>query len=279
MARSSFLRTALFTYLTLFFLWQIMPLLVSAGAAFNDTRFPGIVPWRGTTSRWFVDMWNDGRLWHSVWNTAWVALAVTAVSIPIGTAGAILLSNVAGRGRALLYGVMIAPFLTPEAVTGISTLVFWTGLGLPAGLHLSVLGQASGTATFVMLLVLARLQNFDPSLEEAALDLGASHAQVIRQILMPHILPAVIGSAVMSILLSIQNYNVTLFTRGNSETLMVYIGLLAKTGVTPKINALAFTMMSFAVIGAVGYEIWRRRQVRQAASEARSAKLAAASEN
>lgn len=264
MTRKSIGLTAIYLYIFLFFAWQILPLLLSGLAAFNDTRFPSVVPWRGTTGKWFVVMGNDTRLWLSAFNSLWVAVAVTVISVPVGAAGAIMLSSMAGRRRALLYGIMIAPFLTPEAVTGISTLVFWTGVGVPAGLHLSVLGQAGGTATFAMLLVLARLQAFDPVLEEAALDLGASHSHVVRHILVPHIMPAVAGSAVLSLLLSLQNFNVTLFTRGSSETLMIYVGMMAKTGVTPEINALAFSMLIACMLGAAIYEIRRRRRMRDA---------------
>lgn len=279
MQKTNLASRLLYFYVFLFFLWQISPLVISGVAAWNDARFPSVMPWRGFTLRWFVEMIEDERLWSSVLNTLWVAVAVMVVSVPIGAAGGILLSGMKGRKRGILFAVLLAPLLTPETVVGISTLVFWTELGAAPGLHLSVLGQASGNCTFVMLLVLARLQSFDQSLEEAALDLGATHGKAIRHVLIPHITPALIGGGVMSMLLSMQNYNVTLFTRGSSETLMIYIGMLAKTGVTPKINALAFSMLTLVVIGAVIFEIRRMRRIRADREDMRLAAAAAAADD
>ena len=116
---------------------------------------------------------------------------------------------------------------------------------MPArGLHLSVLGQVSYIAAFVMLLVLARLQSFDPGLEEAALDLGASHAQVMRRILIPHLYPAIGAGAAISFFQSVENFNVTLFTRGGADTLTVYVFSKVRSGITPTINALALILIS-----------------------------------
>ena len=94
-----------------------------------------------------------------------------------------------------------------------------------------------------MLLVLARLQSFDPALEEAALDLGASHAQVMRRILLPHLYPALGAGAAIAFFQSVENFNITLFTRGTSDTLTVYVVSKVRTGITPTINALALILI------------------------------------
>ena len=174
-------------YLVLFLAYLLIPLLVMGGAAFNDSKFPSVYPWVGWTDRWFVDLWHDQRMWKAFRNTLLVALAVVAISVPVGTSAAILINSIGGKTRSVLYALMVAPILTPGAVIGISTLLFWNTLSVSAGLHLSVLGQVSYIAAFVMLLVLARLQSFDRGLEEAALDLGASHTQVMRRILLPQL--------------------------------------------------------------------------------------------
>ena len=210
-------------YVLIFFAYLFVPLIIMGGAALNDTKFPSVFPWVGLTGRWFVDLWNDGRMWSSTRNTVLVALAVVAISLPIGTAAAILINNLGGRTRSFLYGVMVAPILTPGIVIGISTLLFWNSIAVPAGLHLSVLGQCSFIIAYVMLLVLARLQSFDPGLEEAALDLGASNFQVMRRILLPYLYPALGAAAVIAFFQSVENYNITLFTRGTSDTLTVYV--------------------------------------------------------
>ena len=264
-------------YMGLFLFYMLAPLAVMGGAALNDSKFPSVMPWIGFTTRWFVDLWNDERIWLAIRNTGLVAAAVVALSVPIGTAGAILINSLSGRARAILYGFMVAPILTPGAVIGISTLLFWNKFGVSPGLHLSVLGQTSFIAAYVMLLVLARLQSFDPGLEEAALDLGASHGQVIRRVLLPHLYPAIGAGSIIGFFQSVENFNVTLFTRGNSDTLTVYVGSKVRSGITPTINALALILILATIAAAIAYEIVRRRALaRDAAEDIRLRKLEAA---
>ena len=256
-------------YMGTFLLYLIIPLVIMAGAAFNDSKLPSVVPWKGTTGRWFVDLWNDGAIWFAFRNTLLVAAAVAVIAVIIGTAAAILINSISGRLRSVLYGVMVAPILAPGAVIGISTLLMWDKIGVGSGLHLSVLGQVSYIAAFVMLLVLARLQSFDQGLEEAALDLGASHAQVMRRILLPHLYPAIGAGAAIAFFQSIENFNVTLFTRGTSNTLTVYVFSKVRSGITPTINALAFLLILATLVLALIYETNRRRKARlEAAREA-----------
>jgi spermidine/putrescine transport system permease protein len=269
MTSNAFNQFVIRAYLVIFLLFMLLPLVIMGGAALNDTRFPSIYPWEGFTSRWFVDLWNDPIMWVAIRNTIFVALAVVAISVPVGTAAAILLNSVKPNVRSFLYGFMVAPILTPGAVIGISTLLFWNRFDVPAGLHLSVFGQVSFIAAYVMLLVLARLQSFDPGLEEAALDLGANHSQVMRRILIPHLYPAIGAGALIAFFQSVENFNITLFTRGNSQTLTVYVGSKIRSGITPTINALALILILFTVFAAIAYEIMRRRErKRQAAIDA-----------
>jgi spermidine/putrescine transport system permease protein len=261
-------------YVAVFLFYMLAPLVIMGGAALNDSRFPSVYPWVGFTGRWFVDLWGDPRMWIAIRNTVLVAAAVVALSVPIGTAAAILINGLQSRARSFLYGVMVAPILTPGAVIGISTLLFWNHASVPAGLHLSVLGQVSFIAAYVMLLVLARLQSFDQGLEEAALDLGASHAQVMRRIVIPHLYPAIGAGALIAFFQSVENYNITLFTKGTYDTLTVYVGSKVRSGITPTINALALILIMITVVGAILYEVSRRRAERREQQEAASAAAA-----
>lgn len=246
-------------YTGMFLIYLLIPLVVMAGAAFNDSRLPSIVPWKGTTGRWFVELAADERMWVAFRNTIFVALAVAVLSVIVGTAAAILINSISGRIRTVIYGMMISTILIPGAVIGISTLLMWNKLGVPPGLHLSVLGQVSYIAAMVMLLVLARLQSFDAALEEAALDLGASHGQVMRRILLPHLYPAIGAGAAVAFFQSVENFNVTQFTRGGADTLTVYVFSKVRAGITPTINALAVIMIGITIVAAVLYELRRRR--------------------
>jgi spermidine/putrescine transport system permease protein len=262
-------------YMGAFLFYMFLPLVIMGGAAFNDNRLPSVYPWKGFTWRWFEDLFNDQVMWTSFLNTIWVALAVVLISVPLGTAGAIVINSIGGRVRGLLYGVMVAPILMPGAVIGISTLLFWNAMGKTTGsefflfnpgLHLSVLAQVSFIASFVMLLVLARLQSFDPGLEEAAQDLGASNGQVMRRILLPHLYPAIGAGAAIAFFQSIENFNATLFTRGTSNTLTVYVFSKVRSGITPTINALALIMILVTLAAAIWYELARRARERRLAA-------------
>jgi spermidine/putrescine transport system permease protein len=250
-------------YMVVFLFYMLAPLAIMGGAALNDSKFPSVYPWVGFTTRWFVELWNDERMWIAFRNTFFLALAVIAMAIPIGTAAAILINSIAGTSRSFLYALMVAPILTPGAVIGISTLLFWHKLGVPAGLHLSAMGQTSFIASYVMLLVLARLQSFDAGLEEAALDLGASHSQVMRRVLLPHLYPAIGAGGIIGFFQSVENFNTTLFTRGSSDTITVYIGSKVRSGIDPTINALGLILVAGTIVAAVIFEV-RRRQLERA---------------
>jgi spermidine/putrescine transport system permease protein len=246
-------------YFGLFILYLLVPLVVMAGAAFNDSKLPTIAPWKGFTWKWFGELWADQTMWGAFLNS-------------VGTAAAIVLNSISGKYRATLYGFMVAPVLAPGLVIGISTVLFWNQMGhtlgadggwlFGRGLHLATLGQVSYIAAYVMLLVLARLQSFDPGLEEAALDLGASHGQVLRRILLPHLYPAIAASAAIAFFQSIENFNVTLFTKAQETTLTVYVFSQVRSGITPKINALAFLLILLTLVLALAYEMNRRRKAR-----------------
>lgn len=274
-------------YMGLFLVYMIAPLVVMSGAAFNDNKLPSIVPWKGWTGKWFSEMIADERMMLAFVNTLWVAVAVAVISILIGTAAAILINSVSGKLRTALYGMMISTILIPGVVIGISTMILWTKMGnaigtefflFNPGLHLSVLGQVSYIAAMVMLLVLARLQSFDAGLEEAALDLGASHGQVMRRILLPHLYPAIGAGAAVAFFQSIENFNVTQFTRGGADTLTVYVFSKVRSGITPTINALAFLLILVTLVLAIIYELNRRRLARIEAARAAEARRAEALE-
>lgn len=258
-------------YMVLFLLYLFLPLAIMVAATFNTSRFPTVTPWLGTTTRWFEVLWNDQQMWRALWNSIVVAFAVILVSVPIGVAAAMLLSSLHRKARTILYAVMVSPLLTPGVIIGISTLVFWERLGVKGGLHLAVIGQSSFIAAYVMLMVLARLQRFDPSLEEAALDLGATHAQTFRRVLFPHLRPAIAAGAVLAFFQSFENYNTTLFTRGTDTTLTIFIASKVRTGLTPAVNALGVILILVTVAGAIGYEILRRREAARAREATRRA--------
>ena len=262
-------------YLVVFFAYLFLPLAFMVGAAFNDSRFPSIMPWQGGTERWFVELAQDHLLRESLLSSVIIGAGVVAMSVPIGLAAALLLTRLQSRARTFIYGVMVSPVLMPGVIIGISTLVFWNRFGVSGGIFLAMVAQTSFIAAYCMLMFLARLQRLDPALEEAALDLGASHQQVFRRIIIPFLMPAILSAALISFLQSFENYNTTLFVYGSDRPLTVYIASKVRLGLTPAVNALAVVFIVLTVIGAIAWEIQRRRE-RSRADRARKGENAGA---
>lgn len=248
-------------YLLAFVVYLFAPLIVMAAAAFNESRFPTVIPWQGTTLEWFSAMWADAAMWQALWTSVVVAFFVVLVALPVGTAAALVLTTLHARARSLAYAVMVSPLLTPGVVIGISTLILWRQVGVGGGIALIVVAQTTFIICYVMLMVMARLQRFDRTQEEAALGLGASRLMVFRRVLLPFLRPALLASGGLAILQSVENYNTTLFVRGFETPLTVFIATKVRTGLTPAVNALALVIIAATVIGAIAWEIARRRQV------------------
>lgn len=259
------MRATLVVYLAIFFAYLFLPLGFMMVAAFNDYRFPMVTPWRGTTLKWFADLGNDPLLWDALGTSVVIGFVVVVISLPLGLAGALTLSRIAQRSRNLAYAILVSPVLTPGIVIGISTILLWDqAFGLTGNWFIASFAQASFISAYAMLLFLARLQRFDPALEEAALDLGATPAQVFRRITVPFLMPAILAAAALAFMQSFENYNTTLFSIGIDQTLTIYIATKVRQALTPAINALAVVMIALSIVGAVAVEIAQRREARRA---------------
>lgn len=250
-------------YVALFLGYMLLPLGIMAVAAFNANSIPTVVPWSGTTINWFTTLLEDRILWKAVLNSFIIALGVIFLAIPIGLAGALFLMQLQSRARTFLYVVMVSPILTPGVIIGISTLVFWNSFGVPGGLFLSVIGQSTFIASFCMLLFMARLQRFDFTQEEAALDLGATQQQVFFRIILPFLRPTIFTAVGIAFLQSFENYNTTLFVIGSENTMTIRIAGMVRLGMTPEINALAVIFILLTVVGAIAFEVKRRSEKRK----------------
>eukprot|EP01037_Dinobryon_pediforme_P024724 gene24724-26615_t len=248
-------------------------------SAFNSPAYPTVHPFEEFTLKWFAAFVNDGDLMYGLQKSIWIGLLVVATSVPVGLAGAIVMTQVYSRARSFYYLVVVSPVLTPGVIIGISTVVFWrqTTQGLPFmkfiydGTVLTVLAQASFISAYTMLIFLARLARFDRTLEEAALDLGASRAQVFRQILIPFMAPAIGSAAVIAFLSSFENYNTTTFAILADKTLTTVLAGRVRAGTTPALSALAVSIVAITIIGAIIYEIVKRREVTRAKARAAAA--------
>lgn len=278
MRSDSFLRALTIAYLLAFFAYLFGPLIIMSITAFNSSTFPRVAPFDCFSIEWFNVLINDGDLMEGLKNSIVIGTGVVILAVPIGLAGALMLSQVAPRLRAWYYTVVISPILIPGVVLGISTLVFWRMLSrnlgadfLYDGIFLTVVGQATFISAYSMLVFLSRLQRFDPAQEEAALDLGATHVQTFRKVLLPFLKPAIGSAAVLAFLASFENYNTTVFTILSDKTLTTVLASKVRYGINPSISALAVIIVFLTLLGAVVFEIMQRRE---AARLDESAKIA-----
>lgn len=266
---SLLIRIGLGLYLFLFFTYLLGPLILMSITAFNSPSFPQATPWEVLTFEWFNVLYNDERIVNGLKNSFIVGFFTVILSVVMGLAGALVLTQIWPKLRSTFYTIIIAPILIPGVVLGISTLVFWDRvniyLGLPVdsflhnGILLTVLGQSTFIASYCMLVFVARLQRYDIGLTEAALDLGATHTQAFRKIQLPFLAPAIASAAVLAFLASFENYNTTTFTFGKYPTLTIELAQKVRYGINPSISSLAFIIVCLTLFFALIHEIKTRR--------------------
>ena len=270
-------------YIFLFFAYLFGPLLVMSVTAFNTPNYPQAYPFEMFTLDWFVKLWNHRAMMEGLRNSIIIGLGVVVISVPVGLAAAIMMSQIYHRARGLFYLVTVSPVLTPGVIIGISTVIFWKDMmGLTdftkayfyKGIILSIFGQTSFIAAYCLLVIMARLQRFDRSQEEAALDLGASFPQVFWHILLPFLRPALFSAGVIAFLSSFENYNTTTFAILADKTLVTVLAGEVRQGTTPALSALAVIIISFSLAGAIIYEVMKRREEGATQRAAEQAKLA-----
>ena len=265
-------------YIIFFYIFLFAPLVIVCILAFNDSNFPAL-PWKGFSLDWFlaagperVGLFHDSSNIRSIWVSAQTAFWVSIFSVVVGTMGAFLFEQEEFWGKQGLYFLALTPLVIPGVILGISLLLTANSLGiffedsfgvdvpfLRPSFWLVVFGQFSFIATFVLLVVSARLKKFDHSLEEAALNLGATRLQVIRYITLPFLRPALFGSGAVAFLMSFENFNTTLFLVGSGTTLPVNLYLQVRDGSTPIINAVSFLLIvSTSMLAVINLLLSRR---------------------
>lgn len=215
-----------------------LPLAVLGVFSFNSSRF---AVWQGFTLHWYAEAFRNRQMVEAAENSLVIGLCSTVLSTAIGTLAAYGLWK---KRSSWLTNSLYLSLLTPEIVTGISLLAFfqWTFryLHVQLGMHTVILAHVSFSIAYAVIVVLARLRSFDVSLEEAALDLGATDWQVFRYVTLPFLMPAVVAAALLCFAVSFDDYVITSLVAGvNSETLPMVIYALARRGISPTVNALS----------------------------------------
>lgn len=256
-------------YVGLFFLFLVMPLIAISVLAFNDSNFIAL-PWKGFTLDWFFaatdereGLFADSALLESIYTSITTGLIVAIMSTIVGTIAALLFEEEEFRFKGLLYFLALTPLVIPGVILGISILISSTFVGnyvekqfgidlelFRPSYWLVILGQFSFGATYVMLLVSARLKKYDRTLEEAALSLKATRLQAIWYVTIPFLRPAIIGAFVVAFLLSFSNINTTIFLVGSDPTLPIDLYSRIRFSSTPVLNAVSFLIVLIITIAA-----------------------------
>ena len=250
-------------YMLAFLAYLAAPLFAAGMFAFNDSMFPAL-PWNGFTLDWFfsstepkIGMFHDRRLLRGLENSLYIGVIVSALAVAAGTCNAFLFERKQFPGKNFFYILMIVPLVIPGVILGISILVFASMIAngleetfgiewdfLRPGLFLVILGQFSFLTTITSLVIAARLRKFDISLEEAALNLGATRLRVLMTVTLPYLMPALFSAFVVAFLVSFENFNTTLMLVGSDAPLTITMyDRMVKVGSTPVLNAVSFFLM------------------------------------
>jgi spermidine/putrescine transport system permease protein len=252
---------AVFVYVFLF-----APIVLLVLFSFNANKY-GTFPFTGWTTDWYGQVFGDYQIKDALATTLKVAAEVTAISTVVGTAAAFPLVRSRLPFRSGVRIAFTLPIMIPGLLIGVSLLVLLTStFHFQLSPQTAVIGQAIYTTPFVLLLVAARLQGFDPALERAASDLGANTFNRLRRVVLPLIMPAVFAGALFAFTLSLDEFIITLFLIGGHNTLPIYIYTQVKFGITPEVNALASLLLaaSLVLIGVAFALPPAYRRVRQA---------------
>ncbi|PID49014.1 MAG: putrescine ABC transporter permease PotI [Proteobacteria bacterium] len=248
------------TSLTLAFSFLYLPIILLVIYSFNASKL--VTVWGGFSTQWYVSLIHNEAFMKAAWVTLKVALASATLAAVLGTLAAMVLVR-ARRfpGRILFSGMVYSPLVMPEVITGLSLLLLFVAIGLDRGYWTITIAHTTFAMCYVAVVVSSRLISFDASLEEAALDLGASKMATFFQVTLPIILPAIIAGWLLAFTLSLDDLVIASFTSGpGSTTLPMKIYSQVRLGVSPEINALSTILILLVAVGVVLASLVTKRQ-------------------
>ncbi|MBQ9961841.1 MAG: ABC transporter permease [Alistipes sp.] len=251
------------TYLWLLLALLYAPILIIGVFSFTEAKVLG--NWTGFSTKLYTSLFAGGvrhSLIDAIENTLTIALIAAAVSTILGSIAAIGIHNMRGRRRQAIFFLNNVPMLNPDIITGISLFLLFISLGISQGYMTVVLAHIAFCTPYVVLSVMPRLQQMNPNIYEAALDLGATPFQALRKVIIPEIRPGMISGFILAFTLSIDDFAVTIFTIGNEglETLSTFIYADArKGGLTPELRPLSTIIFVTVLILLIIINVRSRR--------------------
>lgn len=259
--------TALGLGAVLVYVFLYAPIAVMIVLSFNDSRLA--IVWQGFTTKWWAALFSGETIarvnphvaWIALQNSLIIAVVTVIVSTTFGTMLALALNRYEFPGKSALQGVTYMPLIIPSIVMGISLLLFFNLVGLTTGVRTAIIGHIAFDISYVTVIVLARLQSFDRTLEEAAKDLGAREFETFRWVTFPLIKPGIIAGALLGFAMSFDDFVVTFFIIGNENTLPIFFFGMVRQGISPGVNVIATailvaTFLSIALAQRIGGITW-----------------------
>jgi spermidine/putrescine transport system permease protein len=237
-SKTAFIITIVFLFLPLFVLILYS---FNAGKGMN---------WTGFSFVWYEQLFLNSRdLWRAFWNSILIALTSAASATVLGTLGAIGVNWYRFRARKYFQTISFLPMVMPEIIVGVSLSIFFAGIKLKLGLLTIFIAHTTFTLPFVFMMVMARLDEFDFSIIEAAADLGATELQTLFKVTIPICMPGIVSGFLTAVTISLEDFVITYFVSGpGSSTLPLYIYSAIRFGVSPVINALSVVMIAGTVL-------------------------------
>lgn len=230
--------TAKKIYIILIFIFLYAPIATLMVFSFNKSRTRA--KWGGFTFQWYLSLLGNREIMNALWNTLFIALVSSLSAVVIGTVACIAINNMAKRKRTVIMGITNIPMLNADIVTGISLMLLFISLGFKFGLGTILLSHITFNIPYVILCVMPRMRQLNPSTYEAALDLGASPVHAFFKVVFPDILPGVLSGFLMAFTMSLDDFIITHFTKGAGvDTLSTKIYTEVKKGIKPEMYALS----------------------------------------
>lgn len=234
-------------FCTIVYLFLHIPILVLVIFSFNSSKFS--VEWTGFTWQWYTRLLDRPDIINGLKASVIVGLAATVLSAVFGTLIAMALARHKFRGRTALEAFLYVPLVTPEIVVGISLLILFVLIGIPLGLTTITIAHVAFCISFVVVVVLARLQGLDQNLEEAAMTLGADEFTTFFKITLPQIWPGVLSGALLAFTMSFDDFVITSFVSGTgSSTLPIVVYGMVRKNIEPSINAISTIILVITAI-------------------------------
>jgi putrescine transport system permease protein len=257
------------------FAFLYLPIVLLVVFSFNESKL--VTVWGGFSTKWYVSLLSNQALLDAAWVTIRVGLLSATLATILGTMAALTLVRYTRfRGRMLFSGMIYAPLVMPDVITGLSLLLLFVAIGFDRGFWTITLAHTTLTMCFVAVVVQSRLLSFDQSIEEAAQDLGAPPARTFFEITLPIIAPAVFSGWILAFTLSLDDLVIASFTSGpGATTLPMKIYSQVRLGVTPEINAVCTILIAIVTVGVIcASVITKRREVQRERDERAAAATA-----